>query len=72
MQKQFSGKLVSSGKKFAIIAARFNEFITKGLLDGCLDTLKRHGAKEQDADVYWVPGAYEIPTLAHLLAKKKK
>jgi len=62
------GKLSASGKRFAIVISRFNEFITSKLLDGAVDCLQRHGAKESDLEVYWVPGAFEIPYLAKKLA----
>jgi len=70
--KQFEGDLVCSKKKFAVVIARFNDFISKELLSGCEDTLRRHGVKEDEIDVVWVPGSFEIPTVANLLAKKKK
>ncbi len=61
------GNLLGSGKKFAIIGSRFNEFITSKLIGGAEDCLLRHDVKEEDITVIWVPGAYEIP----LIAKKK-
>jgi len=64
--------LTAKGKKFAIVISRFNEFISSKLLDGCLDTLSRHGAQEASQDVVWVPGAFEIPLAALKLAKSKK
>ena len=64
--------VVAKGKKFAIAISRFNEFISTKLLEGCLDTLTRHGAQESAQDVVWVPGAFEIPVLALKLAKSKK
>lgn len=72
MGKQIEGKLVCSGKKFAVIASRFNDFITQQLINGCADTLVRHGVKETEIDTFMVPGAFEIPTLANIVAKKKK
>ncbi|MDD5006152.1 MAG: 6,7-dimethyl-8-ribityllumazine synthase [Candidatus Omnitrophica bacterium] len=72
MSKQYEAKLVCSGKKFAVVASRFNDFVTKELLGGCLDTLIRHGVKDNEVETFWVPGAFEIPTLANVLAKKKK
>lgn len=72
MGKQFAGTLLCSRKKFAIIVSRFNDFIAKELLNGSLDCLVRHGAKESDIEIFWVPGSFEIPTLANILAKKKK
>jgi len=69
---QFEGKLISEGLKFAIVTARFNEFITNKLLGGAMDALQRHCVKESDIDVAWVPGAFEIPLIAKKLAKTKK
>ncbi len=63
--------VVKKGKRFGIIASRFNDFITKDLVNGCLDTLLRHGARDEDVAVTWVPGAFEIPLLAQKLAKSK-
>ena len=64
--------LVAKGKKFAIVISRFNEFISSKLLEGCVDTLGRHGVQESSIDVVWVPGAFEIPMLALKCAKSKK
>jgi len=71
MAKIIEGNLIAKGKKFGIIASRFNDFITKELVSGCLDTLVRHGAGDEDLVVIWVPGAFEIPTIAQKLAKSK-
>jgi 6,7-dimethyl-8-ribityllumazine synthase len=71
MVKVIEGNLICKGKKFAIIASRFNDFITKDLVSGCLDTLERHGAGEQDLTLVWVPGAFEIPAIAQKMAKPK-
>lgn len=68
----FEGNLVSEGLKFGIIIGRFNEFIGGKLLEGALDGLKRHGAKEEDIDIAWVPGAFEIPLVAKKMAKNPK
>jgi len=72
MVKTIQGQLIAKGKKFGIISSRFNDFITNRLLEGCLDTLLRHGAKENDVDVVWAPGSFEIPVLAQRMAKSKK
>ena len=64
--------LIAKGKKFAVIISRFNEFISSKLLEGCIDTLSRHGVQESSIDVVWVPGAFEIPMLALKCAKSKK
>jgi 6,7-dimethyl-8-ribityllumazine synthase len=66
------GKLNAKGFRFAIVVSRFNSFITERLLEGALDALKRHGAEEKQIEVYKVPGAFEIPLVAKLLAKKKE
>jgi len=71
MVKTVEGNLIAKGKKFAIIASRFNDFITKELVAGCLDTLTRHGASNEDLVVTWVPGAFEIPLVAQRLARSK-
>lgn len=68
----FEGRLVAEGLKFGIVVGRFNEFIGGKLLDGALDGLKRHGVKEEDIDVAWVPGAFEIPLIAKKMAKNDK
>ena len=71
--KVFEGQLVDGGSiKVAIVVARFNEFITSKLLGGALDTLSRHGVKEEDIVVAWVPGAFEIPLIAGKLAESGK
>ena len=68
----FEGKLISESAKIGIVVARFNEFITSKLLGGALDTLKRHGIKDESIDVAWVPGAFEIPLIASKMAKSGK
>ncbi len=70
--KTFEGKLVSKDIKIGIVAARFNEFITSKLLGGALDGLKRHEVSEDDIDIAWVPGAFEIPLIASKMAKSRK
>lgn len=72
MSKMIQGDLTAQGFKFGIVAARFNDFITSKLLDGALDALQRHGASEADIDIVKVPGAYEIPLAAKVLAQSKK
>ncbi len=72
MAKVIEGTLIARDKKFGLIASRFNDFITKELVSGCLDVLLRHGAKEQDLSVTWVPGGFEIPVVAQIMAKSKK
>lgn len=72
MANIIEGKLVAQGLKFGLVAARFNEFITSKLLSGALDALTRHGVNDDDIDVAWVPGAYEIPLVAKKMAESKK
>lgn len=71
MVKTVEGNLIAKGKKFSIVASRFNDFLTKELVSGCVDTLVRHGASEEDLTLAWVPGAFEIATAAQKLAKSK-
>ena len=66
------GKLIAEGLKIGIVVGRFNEFIVSKLLGGALDGLKRHGVDENNIDVAWVPGAFEIPLIAKKMAKNEK
>ena len=66
------GNLIGQDKKFAIVAGRFNEFIVSKLIGGALDAFKRHGVEEENIDLAWVPGAFEIPLIAKKLAKSGK
>lgn len=68
MSTIFEGQLIGKGRKFAIVVARFNEFITSKLLGGARDSLARHGVDMADVDVAWVPGSFEIPLVAKRLA----
>jgi 6,7-dimethyl-8-ribityllumazine synthase len=69
MPRSFEGDLDATGLRFGIIAARFNDEIVSGLLDGAITCLQRHGASDDAITLYRVPGAFEIPTLAaHLVA----
>ena len=70
--KTFEGKLVSENIKVGIVVARFNEFITSKLLSGAMDTLIRHEVKEENIQVAWVPGAFEIPLIASKMAESGK
>ena len=72
MVKLFEGTLIGKNKTFGIVVSRFNSFITKKLLEGAQDCLIRHGIKEEDIDVFWVPGACELPVTAMRLAKNAK
>ena len=62
--REYSAELRSQGKKYAIVVARFNHFITDRLVEGCLDTLKRHGVNDEEIEIIRVPGAFEIPLAA--------
>ena len=66
------GNLIAQGLKIGIAAARFNEFIVSKLVSGAEDGLQRHGVKESDIDLVWVPGAYELPLAAKKIAKSGK
>jgi 6,7-dimethyl-8-ribityllumazine synthase len=68
--KIFEGELQAKGLKFGIVMSRFNEFITSKLLDGAVDALVRHGAREDDIDLAKVPGSFEIPLIAKKMALK--
>lgn len=68
----FEGKVVSENIKIGIVAARFNEFITSKLLSGAIDGLERHNVAQNDIDVAWVPGAFEIPLIAKKMAESGK
>lgn len=69
--RTIEGDFDGAGRRFAIVVARFNEFITSKLLEGCENTLHRHGVRPEQIDVIWVPGAFEIPTAAREIARKK-
>ena len=70
--KVYEGNLVSKNIKVGIVAARFNEFIVSKLVGGALDGLKRHDVLENDIEIAWVPGAFEIPLIATKMAESKK
>ena len=72
MSKLFEGALLGKGLKFGVVVSRFNEFITRKLLDGAQDALLRHGVSEEDIDIAWVPGSFEIPLVASKLAQSKR
>lgn len=72
MGHTFEGQLIAQGLRFVIVVARFNEFITNKLLGGAIDGLRRHGAEEENIDIVWVPGAFEIPMVAKKLASNKQ
>jgi len=70
--KTFEGMLLGEGLKFGLVVARFNDFITNKLLEGAQDALLRHGVNEDDIEVTWVPGSFEIPLVAQKLAATKR
>ncbi|MFT5085919.1 MAG: 6,7-dimethyl-8-ribityllumazine synthase [Candidatus Latescibacterota bacterium] len=72
MPKVHEGQLNATGKHFAIVVSRFNDLVTTRLLDGTLDCLKRHGAADENIEVAWVPGAFELPIVAQKLALTKR
>ena len=72
MNKHFEGVLLGKGLKFGLVVSRFNEFITKKLLEGAQDALLRHGVNQEDIEIAWVPGSFEIPLVAKKLAETKR
>ncbi len=72
MNKHFEGVLLGKGLKFGLIVSRFNEFITKKLLEGAQDALLRHGVNQEDIEIAWAPGSFEIPLIAKKLAQTKR
>lgn len=71
MVKHIQGNYDGKGLKFSIVISRFNSTITEKLLDGAFDCLVRHGVEKEDINVFWVPGAFEIPSVAKKLALQK-
>ncbi len=72
MNKQFEGMLLGKGLKFGLVVSRFNEFITKKLVEGAQDALLRHSVNQEDIEIAWVPGSFEIPLVALKLAQTKR
>jgi 6,7-dimethyl-8-ribityllumazine synthase len=72
INKTFEGMLLGEGLKFGIVVARFNDFITNKMLEGAQDALLRHGVNEDDIEITWVPGCFEIPLVAQKLANTKR
>ena len=72
MAKAYQGSLIGTGLKIGIVISRFNEFITSKLLDGALDALERHGVNDEDIEISWVPGSFEIPVTANRMASSGK
>lgn len=72
MAKHYEGALLGKGLKFGLVVSRFNEFFTRKLLEGAQDALLRHGVAEEDIEVAWTPGSFEIPLIAQKMAQSKK
>ncbi|SHF63416.1 6,7-dimethyl-8-ribityllumazine synthase [Desulfofundulus australicus DSM 11792] len=72
MPKVYEGHLIGQGLRFGLVVGRFNEFITNKLLTGALDALHRHGVADQDIEIAWVPGAFEIPLVARRLVAAQR
>ena len=72
MNNHFEGMLLGEGLKFGLVISRFNEFITRRLLEGAQDALLRHGVSQENIDIAWVPGSFEIPLIAKKLAETKR
>ena len=72
MSKLFEGMLQGKGLKFGVVVSRFNEFFSGKLLEGAQDALLRHGVSEDDIEIAWTPGSFEIPLVAQKMAQTKK
>ncbi len=72
MSKIIQGQLKAERYRFGILVSRFNEFITTRLLEGAMDCILRHGGKEEQIEIVWVPGSFEIPTIALKMAQSKQ
>ena len=72
MSQHFEGLLLGKGLKFGLVVSRFNEFLSKRLLEGAQDALLRHGVSQEDIEIAWVPGSFEIPLATKKLAQTKK
>lgn len=72
MARTLEGDYLADGLRFSIVVSRFNEFITSKLLEGCENTLARHGARPEQIEVVWVPGAFELATAARQIAAKRR
>ena len=64
MSRVYEGKISGEGKKFGIVVSRFNEFVSLRLLEGAMDCLRRHGTADDDISIAWVPGAFDVPSVA--------
>jgi len=67
--KRYEGMLLGEGLRFGLVVSRFNEFITSKLLEGAQDALSRHGVREEDIELAWTPGSFEIPLVAKKMAE---
>lgn len=72
MSNQYEGMLLGKGLKFGLVISRFNEFFSKKMLEGAQDALLRHGVIEDDIELAWTPGSFEIPLIAQKMAQTKK
>ncbi len=72
MGKCFEGVLIGKGLRFGLVVSRYNEFFSRKLLEGAQDALLRHGVSEDDIEIAWTPGSFEIPQIAQQLAQTKK
>ena len=72
MGQIFEAQLIGTELKIGVVVGRFNEFITAKLLDGAMDGLKRHCVAEENIDIAWVPGAFEVPLIAKKMAETNK
>jgi len=72
MKKHYEGALLGEGLRFMLVVSRFNDFISTRLLEGAQDALLRHGVKEEDIEIAWTPGAFEIPLVAKKIAQSGK
>lgn len=68
--RRYEGRLLGQGLRFGIVVSRFNAFITSKLLEGAMDALVRHGVSDSDIEIAWVPGSFEIPLAAKIMAQK--
>jgi len=72
MNKHYEGTLLGEGLKFGLVISRFNDFITRRLLEGAQDALLRHGVSQKNIDIAWVPGSFEMPLIAKKLTETKR
>ena len=72
MSRVYEGNLSGKGRKFGIVVSRFNEFVSARLLEGAMDCLRRHGTKDDDIAIAWVPGAFDVPAVAKRMAGSGK